>query len=66
MLFLICKLSCRGCVVMVRAEHLGAHNERHWTASGFCTYTVAGQYTYTVPSRVYQLKIQLWGAGGGG
>jgi RHS repeat-associated protein len=30
------------------------------------TYTSAGNYTYTVPSGVTSLTVQLWGAGGGG
>ncbi|MEK6888754.1 MAG: glycine-rich domain-containing protein [Nanoarchaeota archaeon] len=30
------------------------------------TKVVDGQYTYTVPAGVTQIKVQLWGAGGGG
>lgn len=54
-----------GCMALLRADMMGGHRQYHYDSIGFTTYTVAGSYTYTVPARTHQLKVQLWGAGGG-
>ncbi len=43
-------------------DDLSIVNEVH----GFIDITVAGNYTYTVPTGVKKIKILLWGAGAGG
>jgi hypothetical protein len=57
--------SSRGCLAQLRAKNLSEHIEYHQLAAGFALYTTPGAYTYTVPVKTQQLKVQVWGAGGG-
>ena len=53
------------CAAQICATERDAHRDMHLEALGISTYCVPGLYKYKVPPRVFYLKIQMWGAGGG-
>lgn len=53
------------CAAQIRCTERDAHREEHILKMGIYTYTVAGTYIFKVPPRIFRLKMQVWGAGGG-
>ena len=64
-LYRIVRCTWKGCVGTFPAHQRSAHRQKHIIASGMLTYTVPGSYQYKVGNSVTQVKVQLWGGGGG-
>ncbi len=63
--FRIVRCTWKGCASTFPANQRTEHRRKHIIASGILVYTVPGSYKYVVPSGCRQLKVQLWGGGGG-
>lgn len=61
----LCRCSWKGCVALVRAKDRDKHRQKHIKSTGISVYPQPGVYIYTVPEKVFQLKVQIWGGGGG-
>lgn len=61
----LCRCSWKGCVALVRAKDRDKHRHKHIKSTGITVYPQPGVYIYTVPEKVFQLKVQIWGGGGG-
>ncbi|CAM9525720.1 unnamed protein product [Ectocarpus fasciculatus] len=53
------------CAAQIKCTERDTHREEHIQKMGIYTYTVSGTYIFKVPPRVFRLKMQVWGAGGG-
>ena len=53
------------CAATVKAKDRPRHRRLHMLRGGIALHTVPGTYHYKVPGGVRQVKIQLWGGGGG-
>lgn len=53
------------CAAQMMAKDRSEHRDYHLRLVGVTTFLVAGTHLYKVPKRIYRIKIQLWGGGGG-
>ena len=52
------------CGKEIMAKFRRTHRRHHFERFGIVTYSVAGEYTYRVPKKRTELRVQMWGAGG--
>lgn len=55
----------KGCTVTIKAKDRVRHRRLHILRANVSLFSVPGVYSYRVPPATRQLKVQLWGAGGG-
>jgi len=55
----------KDCATAMKARDRKAHRQLHILRANVALYEVPGVYSYKVPPSTRQLKVQLWGAGGG-
>ncbi|CAM9794615.1 unnamed protein product [Chrysoparadoxa australica] len=55
-----------GCDELVRASCRKEHREEHIIRTGVILFTRPGTFEYDVPDSCHLIKVQVWGAGGGG
>ena len=53
------------CIASVKARDRKRHRENHILKTGIRAFVEPGRHPYTVGAAVRQLKVQVWGAGGG-
>lgn len=53
------------CGAMVVAKDRDKHREVHVNETGVSLFRSPGTYVYKIPDKVYHVKAQIWGAGGG-
>ena len=61
----LCRCSWKGCVGLVRAKDRKKHRRKHIRSTGICVYPQPGVYVYEVPEKTFQIKVSMWGGGGG-